>query len=73
MADYCLGKKRPYGIHLYPGSGSADDVDGDHIIIAPAYNITEKDVHEIVDRTEKVIKDFFSKQSPVKFEGSQEL
>lgn len=38
----------PHNISVYPGSGGVDGVKGDHIIIAPAYNINEKDVDHIV-------------------------
>lgn len=36
---------------LYPGSGSVDGKLGDHILIAPAYNVTMKHVDMIVDLT----------------------
>lgn len=38
-----------YGILLYPGSGSVDGRLGDHILIAPAYNVTMDDIDLIVD------------------------
>ena len=51
--------RSPYNISLYPGSGTADGIKGDHILIAPAYNVTSADVHMIVDTTAAVIRAFF--------------
>ncbi len=48
-----------YSISLYPGTGTVDGMVGDHILIAPAYNVTEKDVDLIVDLTASVIEDVF--------------
>ncbi|KAL5117960.1 hypothetical protein ACEQ8H_004105 [Pleosporales sp. CAS-2024a] len=55
-----LGLTKGYGIHVYPGAGSADGRLGDHVIIAPAYNITTAEVDLIVDRISRVIEDFFN-------------
>ena len=49
----------PYNICLYPGTGTFDGKSGDHILLAPAYNVTEADIKLIVDITARVIKDFF--------------
>lgn len=54
-----LGLQKPYGIFIYPGTGSADGMRGDHEIIAPAYKITTTDVDFIVQRVCKLIEDFF--------------
>lgn len=51
--------REPYNISLYPGSGTVDGRKGDHILIAPAYNITEEEIHHIVDTTTQVVKHFF--------------
>lgn len=48
-ADYCIS--------LMPGNGTADGKDGDHIILAPAYNATMTDLEMIVERTKRVIFD----------------
>lgn len=50
-ARWCLG--------LYPGQGTVDGVKGDHVIIAPAYNITAEDVEIIVGRVVGVIGEVF--------------
>lgn len=59
IADTIIGMQSPYSISLYPGSGTADGIKGDHILIAPAYNVTSADVHLIVDTTAAVIRAFF--------------
>ncbi|EXJ96363.1 hypothetical protein A1O1_01489 [Capronia coronata CBS 617.96] len=50
------GVQKEFCISLIPGNGTADGKDGDHIILAPAYNTTRAEIDTIVDRTEKVIK-----------------
>ncbi|KAK4976563.1 hypothetical protein LTR66_010820 [Elasticomyces elasticus] len=59
MGIHELGMQRPYNISLYPGSGSADGTSGDHIILAPAFNVSVTDVELIVHLTVRVIGDFF--------------
>ena len=49
----------PYNISLYPGSGTVDGHRGDHILLAPAYNVTEDEIRYIVDTTAAVIFQFF--------------
>lgn len=51
--------REPFSISLYPGSGTVDGRQGDHILIAPAYNITEEEIRYIVDTTASAIKTFF--------------
>jgi adenosylmethionine-8-amino-7-oxononanoate aminotransferase len=58
FADALKGLKS-HGIHVYPGAGSNDGRSGDHIILAPAYNITTREVDLIVDLVDKLITDFF--------------
>ena len=38
------------GLLVYPGSGTVDGVEGDHLLIAPPYTVTETEVDEIVTR-----------------------
>ncbi|KAF2143408.1 uncharacterized protein K452DRAFT_347250 [Aplosporella prunicola CBS 121167] len=54
------GMEPEYGISIYPGSGSADGISGDHVLLAPAYNVTKADIELIVHLTERVVKDFFA-------------
>jgi len=56
---YERGLAPPYEVHIYPGAGTADGVNGDHIIISPSYNITNADVDAIVDRVGRLVEDFF--------------
>lgn len=51
--------QEPFNISLYPGNGTVDGVRGDHILIAPAYHITEEEIRYIVDTTAAVIEKFF--------------
>lgn len=47
------------GILLYPGNGSVDGTLGDHILVAPPYNVTTNHIDLIVDLTIKVIEAAF--------------
>lgn len=53
-----IGLQSPYLVYLYPGCGTVDGTRGDHILIAPPFNITDHDVDEIVNRTCRLIEDF---------------
>jgi hypothetical protein len=53
------GLSRSHCIWVYPGSGCADGTNGDHIILAPAYNITHYEVELIVTRVGQLVEDFF--------------
>lgn len=50
-----------YSIVIYPGSGTADGVNGDHIILAPPYTVTADDVEYIVHTVSRLIDDFFAR------------
>ena len=39
----------------YPGTGSADGLKGDHLIISPPYNTTPEEVDLIVKAVEKAV------------------
>jgi adenosylmethionine-8-amino-7-oxononanoate aminotransferase len=54
-----IGLTKAHGIWVYPGSGCADGTNGDHIIMAPAFNITHDEVDLIVNRVSKLVEDFF--------------
>jgi adenosylmethionine-8-amino-7-oxononanoate aminotransferase len=49
-----------YGVGMYPGGGSVDGIRGDHIIIAPPYNVSGEDINWIVATVKRVIEDFFA-------------
>ncbi len=55
-----LGLTPQYGIGVYPGSGSADGIRGDHIIISPAFNVRKDDIEWIVDTVARLVDDFFA-------------
>ncbi len=44
------------GLVVYPGSGSADGIRGDHILIAPPINITKPQVDELFEKLETAIR-----------------
>lgn len=52
-----------FDMTLFPGAGSVDGIQGDHIILAPPFNITDKDVEHIVIVVASVINKVFSKMA----------
>jgi adenosylmethionine-8-amino-7-oxononanoate aminotransferase len=54
------GLTREYGISVYPGNGSADGINGDHIIISPAYNVRSEEIEWMVDGIGRLVEDFFA-------------
>jgi adenosylmethionine-8-amino-7-oxononanoate aminotransferase len=58
------GLQEPYCIAVYPGSGTVDGVNGDHIIISPPFNSTAAEIDDIVTRFHKLITDYFNTGSP---------
>jgi adenosylmethionine-8-amino-7-oxononanoate aminotransferase len=46
-------------VYFYPGTGTVDGVRGDHIIVAPAYNVTDAELNTMVERIVKTIQDVF--------------
>jgi adenosylmethionine-8-amino-7-oxononanoate aminotransferase len=55
-----LGLTERYGIAVYPGTGTVDGNVGDHIIIAPPFNVTEADIEFVVKTVRKLIGDYFA-------------
>ncbi|KAG9532902.1 PLP-dependent transferase, partial [Aureobasidium melanogenum] len=53
------GLSNPHNITLYPGTGTADGKIGDHILLAPAYNVTAEVIELIVQKTARVIEEYF--------------
>ncbi|KAF2642141.1 aminotransferase-like protein [Massarina eburnea CBS 473.64] len=60
-----MGTTDPYRIFTYPGTGSADGFKGDHLIIAPPFNVTEDQIKYIVKQVTALIKDFFATMQPI--------
>ncbi|KAF2461938.1 pyridoxal phosphate-dependent transferase [Lineolata rhizophorae] len=54
------GMMPKYGISLYPGAGTVDGKCGDHVLLAPAFNVSEADIDFVVDMAARVVEDFFA-------------
>ena len=52
-----------YNMTTYPGTGTADGYVGDHVLLAPAYNVTHDVIDKIVDTMGKVIEEVFQEIS----------
>ncbi|KAI1736755.1 exocyst complex protein exo70 [Xylaria scruposa] len=50
-----MGLTNPYYMAVYPSSGTADGVNGDHIIISPPYNISAADVETIATTVQRLV------------------
>ncbi|KAI9880262.1 MAG: hypothetical protein M1830_004607 [Pleopsidium flavum] len=59
MAVHNKGMHPNYSISLYPGTGTVDGKVGDHVLIAPAYNVTQREIETIIDLTVRVVEDAF--------------
>ncbi|KAH7312512.1 aminotransferase class-III [Stachybotrys elegans] len=49
------------GISLYPGTGTKDGVEGDHVLLSPAYNSTKEEIEEIALKTRNAVVQAFEK------------
>lgn len=49
------------GISLYPGQGTMDGVNGDHVLLSPAYNSTRAEIEEIALKTKLAVEEAFKK------------
>ncbi|KAI1809859.1 exocyst complex protein exo70 [Poronia punctata] len=67
-----LGLTNPYSIAVYPGSGTVDGVNGDHIIISPAYNITQADVEIIATTVQRLVEDYFKREKSGRHAADEE-
>ncbi|KFY46954.1 hypothetical protein V494_00247 [Pseudogymnoascus sp. VKM F-4513 (FW-928)] len=56
-----MALKDPFNITLYHGKGTVDGVDGDHIIVAPAFSITREEVDYVVRKLVWTIDVYFSR------------
>lgn len=50
-----------FNMTLYPGTGTADGVKGDHILLAPSYIVTRADIEYIANTTSAVIHHVFGR------------
>jgi adenosylmethionine-8-amino-7-oxononanoate aminotransferase len=55
-----MGLTDNYNIAVYPGTGTVDGIVGDHIIIAPPYNVTEADIEFVARTVKRLISDYFA-------------
>lgn len=55
--ELCLSPA--YNMTVYPGTGTKDGFSGDHLILAPTYIITAKEIDFIVQTISDVVHDFF--------------
>ncbi len=44
------------GLVCYPGNGTADGIDGDHVLLAPPFIATDEELDMIVDRLERALR-----------------
>lgn len=56
-----LSISHPHNMTIYPGTGTADGVSGDHVILSPAYIVTKDDIEHIAQVTSNVVHEFFEK------------
>lgn len=61
MAALNEGITQAPGVMMYPGTGSADGLRGDHIIIAPSYNVTNEEIEMIVAAASKAVNSVFGR------------
>ena len=59
MGIHTLGLRPPYNVSLYPGSGTAGEGRGDHVLLSPSYRVSEDDVRLLVDRVAAVVVAYF--------------
>jgi len=62
MGLHKLGLQPGHEIYTYPGTGSVDGKAGDHMMLAPAYNVTTEELEMIVDRVVKLVTTFFENE-----------
>ncbi|KAG0646858.1 Aminotransferase [Hyphodiscus hymeniophilus] len=55
-----LALSEPHNMTIYPGTGTAGGLSGDHVMLCPAYIVTKEDIHHIAHTTAAVVKEFFS-------------
>ncbi|KAI9043987.1 aminotransferase, class III [Aspergillus affinis] len=50
-----------FAISLYTASGTVDGTRGDHVLLAPPYNVTREEIDLIVEKTGRVIESVFAR------------
>ncbi len=64
-----LGMTEPHNVSLYPGTGTMDGERGDHVLIAPAYNIDEQELSDLAKGVVNVIQQYFETRNRTREEG----
>ncbi len=64
FGDRVCARAMDLGVLFYPGHGSADGVQGDHLLIAPPYVVTEAELDTIVNALRQAILDTDPKGFP---------
>jgi len=64
FADRVCARAMDLGVLFYPGHGSADGVQGDHLLIAPPYVVTEPELDTIAQALRQAILDADPKGFP---------
>jgi adenosylmethionine-8-amino-7-oxononanoate aminotransferase len=65
MGIHDLGIRDPHNVSIFPGTGTVDGRVGDHVLIAPAYNIGEQELNDLAGRVARVIREYFeTRQRP---------
>ncbi|KAJ5100056.1 hypothetical protein N7532_007057 [Penicillium argentinense] len=54
------GLEPGYSLSLYGCTGTVDGIQGDHVVLAPPYNISREEIDLIVDGFSRVLKDVFA-------------
>ena len=63
MGIHNLGMEEPYSFSIYPGGGTVDGKNGDHVLLAPPYTCTVDEIDLIAAKTISCISDYFKTQS----------
>lgn len=53
------GMQPEYAISLYGCAGTIDGIRGDHVVLAPPYNVSKEEIDIIVDATTRALTDVF--------------
>ncbi|HVF64294.1 MAG TPA: aspartate aminotransferase family protein [Casimicrobiaceae bacterium] len=57
IADSIKATALAHGLVCYPSSGTADGENGDHVLLAPPYIITDSQLTELVDKLDRALAD----------------
>lgn len=55
VAERIAAEAQRRGLLVYPGTGSADGVSGDHVLIGPPFTISEHEADELVDTLDAAV------------------